>query len=218
MYLTFPTCSVKKILQNLPRYTCINFTPSIHTYIRMHVFFSILTHACTYLSILYVYTYLYVSEKGFDYVVINCGHHPASGEHYSYKKYQQSVSSFINNFNQLQLVEKSRLFWLENTAPPLREDHWVKVKKDWRTYHRLLLFHSIAMHEANRLNATMTVIPAFRLVVTIHTYARTYMLSYTYVLIHTYTPVHVGLHSPCLIKSAIVPTFQYQQSCHRSLD
>ncbi len=56
----------------------------------------------------------------------------------------------------------SRIFWLENTAPPLREDHWVKLKKDWRTYHRLLLFHSIAMHQADKLNATMTVIPAFR--------------------------------------------------------
>ena len=62
----------------------------------------------------------------------------------------------------LLLFRHSRIFWLENTAPPLREDHWVKLKKDWRTYHRLLLFHSIAMQEANKLNATMTVIPAFR--------------------------------------------------------
>ena len=60
------------------------------------------------------------------------------------------------------MTVRSRIFWLENTAPPLREDHWVKLKKDWRTYHRLLLFNSIAMHEAGKLNATMTVIPAFR--------------------------------------------------------
>jgi hypothetical protein len=51
---------------------------------------------------------------------------------------------------------------MENTAPPLRQDHWVVEKKDWRTYHRLMIFHSIAINEAISLNATLTVIPAFR--------------------------------------------------------
>lgn len=97
--------------------------------------------------------------EGYDYIIINCGHHPAAAEHFTYADYTSKVKEFIGNFKQIQ---KTRLFWLENTAPPIRQDHWVIEKKDWRTYHRLVLFNTIAMHEARGLNASLTVLPAFR--------------------------------------------------------
>lgn len=97
--------------------------------------------------------------EGYDYAVINCGHHPASKEHYSYSKYKSDVRLFID---EIISHRNTRIFWMENTAPPLRQDHWVVEKKDWRTYHRLMIFHSLAVNEARGLNASMTVIPAFR--------------------------------------------------------
>ena len=42
------------------------------------------------------------------------------------------------------------------------KDHWVVLKKDWRTYHRLLVFNYLALREAKKLNVSLTFLPAFQ--------------------------------------------------------
>ena len=99
---------------------------------------------------------------GFQYIIVNCGHHPASQAHYTYYMYKTVVSNLFDSFESEKVYEKAQLFWLENTGPLLRQDYWVIVKEDWRTYHRLMLFDAIAKNEISRrplLN--FGIIPAF---------------------------------------------------------
>jgi hypothetical protein len=101
--------------------------------------------------------------EGYDYIIINCGHHPASQDHYSYDKYDSTVNKLFDTFIKKNVTNFAKLIWLENTAPPLRQDHWVIEKEDWRTYHRLILFDSLAKkamkNRTDRLDIGL--IPAF---------------------------------------------------------
>lgn len=102
--------------------------------------------------------------KEYDYVVMNCGHHPAATAEYSYRKYDKLVEDFFNEMDRKEMVGKRKLFWVESVAIPLHQDSNVIEYKDWRTYHRLLLFDSIAK---NRLRifkpiSNVHVVPSFQ--------------------------------------------------------
>ena len=100
---------------------------------------------------------------GYDFVIFNCGHHPASRFHYKYEKYRNAVYNMIHEIPvQLAIKNgKTKFFWLENTAQPLRQDHWVFDKKDWRTLHRLYMFDKIAKQEMGKANFPYRLIHAF---------------------------------------------------------
>ena len=57
--------------------------------------------------------------NGYDYIIANCGHHPAAAEHFTYLEYTSKVNNFLLELHQHH--RRTRLFWLENTAPPLRQ-------------------------------------------------------------------------------------------------
>jgi hypothetical protein len=104
----------------------------------------------------------------YDYIILNCGHHPASHSHYSFHQYSEAVNKlfFILNAHAKHIDDpkkRGKIFWLENSAQPLREDHWVIEKLDWRTYHRLILFDAQAKEIfANKyLDLNVGLIPAF---------------------------------------------------------
>jgi hypothetical protein len=79
----------------------------------------------------------------FQFAVINCGHHPASKLHYSYDKYHNAVSDLLDIIHGRKLKAEEDgtkwpfVLWLDITAQPLRQDKYVILKQDWRTYHRL---------------------------------------------------------------------------------
>ena len=82
--------------------------------------------------------------KDYDYVVLNCGHHPAAKKEFTYSQYTTAVETLFRAIRSKYPKPSFKLFWLENVAIPLHQDHNVIFYKDWRTYHRLLLFDSIA--------------------------------------------------------------------------
>lgn len=99
---------------------------------------------------------------GYQYIIVNCGHHPASQSHYTFYMYRTVVAKLFDSFERKRVYEKAQLFWLENTGPILRQDYWVIVKEDWRTYHRLLLFDAIAKNEMSKKpSLDFGIIPAF---------------------------------------------------------
>ena len=102
-------------------------------------------------------------SHGYDYVVFNCGHHPASRFHYTYEKYRSAVYNLVHEASVQQAIQngKTKFFWLENTAQPLRQDHWVFDKKDWRTLHRLYMFDKIAKQELGNAHFPYRLIHAF---------------------------------------------------------
>lgn len=98
----------------------------------------------------------------YDFIIINCGHHPASQSHFSYELYEKAVNNLLNHLEAINCTSRLKLFWVENTAQPLRQDHWVVEKQDWRTYHRLVLFDALAkraLHEHQSLN--VRIVPAW---------------------------------------------------------
>lgn len=101
----------------------------------------------------------------FDYIVLNCGHHPAAHAHFTFSMYHSAVTKLFFSLAAQRVHERSRIFWVENTAQPLREDHWVIQKLDWRTYHRLILFDAQAKQQIayyHRLHGLeVGIVPAF---------------------------------------------------------
>jgi hypothetical protein len=58
--------------------------------------------------------------------------------------------------------KKSKLMWVENFAVPVHQDKGNIGHKDWRTYHRLLLFAVIAQKKIRESNVPMIIVPAFQ--------------------------------------------------------
>lgn len=114
-----------------------------------------------YLGAMYCQSSIANYALGFDYVVVNCGHHPAATTHYSYSFFKTVVTNMFMNFKKMAITEHSQIFWLENTAQPLRQDKWTFYYSDWRTYHRLLLFDGIAKSITGRMSLPIVVLPAF---------------------------------------------------------
>lgn len=103
--------------------------------------------------------------KDYKYIVMNCGHHPAATAEYSYRKYNTLVEDFFSEMRKRQVVGDRKLFWVENVAIPIHQDHNVIDYKDWRTYHRLLLFDYIAKQQAKKFISSIgqvRIAPAFQ--------------------------------------------------------
>ena len=95
--------------------------------------------------------------EGVDYVVMNCGHFPAQSAHYTFGQFRDTIQRLIGKIQSSQvLVPKvglpipTTIFWLENTAQPLRQDDYIMRTADWRTYHRLFLYDAIVRDEVKR--------------------------------------------------------------------
>lgn len=56
----------------------------------------------------------------------------------------------------------TKLFWVESVAPPLHQDQQTVEFKDWRTYHRILLFGHIASEELLKMKIPIQIVPAFQ--------------------------------------------------------
>ena len=103
-----------------------------------------------------------------DIIILNCGHHPGSGDkynqgkgHYTLEKYENTVRKLFEELDST-LAEKKihpLVLWLENSAQPLKQDDYVIKYGDWRTNHRLLLYHAIVNKELSKRN--IPTVPAF---------------------------------------------------------
>ena len=97
--------------------------------------------------------------KAHDFVMVNCGHHPAAGlGRYPLKDYKEIVRNLLDTavskgFN------NSNFAWLESVPQPLRYDEWFRGYRDWRSYHRLNVYN----YEANKLvtKANFSIVHAF---------------------------------------------------------
>jgi hypothetical protein len=90
---------------------------------------------------------------------MNCGHHPAAESHFTYPQYSQLVTEFFGEISKQNNVYK--LMWVENVAVPIHQDKGNVGHKDWRTYHRLLLFDYIAQKKIKESKLQIAIIPAF---------------------------------------------------------
>jgi len=94
---------------------------------------------------------------------MNCGHHAASHNHYGFQHYKKTVSNMLRGIEEDDLVNKKRYYWVESVAIPLHEDENVVKYKDWRTYHRLHLFNSLAEDVIRATkNLSIASVPAFQ--------------------------------------------------------
>ena len=100
----------------------------------------------------------------FNYVVLNCGHIPASSTHYTYTSYRNDVSSLFNSILSAQLPPTTLLFWIESLAPPLHIDEHSIQRQDQRTYHRMLIYHQIVQDEIlhKGLKNRIALVPGFQ--------------------------------------------------------
>lgn len=80
-----------------------------------------------------------------DFILVNCGHHPASEDHWSLDRYQRTIETYVKNADaSTSGVTQKNFIWMESNPQPFRNDSWVVQFKDWRTQHRLLLFNEVA--------------------------------------------------------------------------
>ena len=114
-----------------------------------------------YLGAMYCQPAIAKYAANFDLVIMNCGHLPASAAHFTYKSYQSAVASLMRTFQVDDVLARSQVLWLENTAQPLRQDKYTFEYKDWRTYHRLILFDAIAKSQIQNANVPISIVPAF---------------------------------------------------------
>jgi hypothetical protein len=132
--------------------------------------------ACTELTMMFIEAKFCESGiadkmKGVDYVLINCGHFPAQSAHYSFGQFRNVIeklllkvaaSEILNPISTVSGPSPTTLFWLENTAQPLRQDEYIIRTQDWRTYHRLMLFDAIVREEAKKnIPKQLHIVPAF---------------------------------------------------------
>lgn len=109
---------------------------------------------------------------GVDYIVMNCGHFPAQSAHYSFGQFRDTIQKLMGKIVESQVLEPkvglpvpTTIFWVENTAQPLRQDDYIISHDDWRTYHRLVLYDAIVAEEAKKIwpppQVHWNVVPAF---------------------------------------------------------
>jgi len=97
------------------------------------------------------------NPQKYDYILWNFGHWPASGMHHStFAQYTKMVDMAVKCASSF----KNKLFWVETAPLPLRNDVWVKQKKDWRTFHRIEAFNRYA--NAAFANIGVTIIPQWK--------------------------------------------------------
>ena len=74
---------------------------------------------------------------------------------------RRGVPSLFSEMKSRGVIGKRQLYWVESVAIPLHQDHNVIDYKDWRTYHRLLLFDNIVKQALKSFNCAR-VVPAFQ--------------------------------------------------------
>lgn len=79
----------------------------------------------------------------YEVIIMNCGHHDASGLHGSFTDYKKHVERQAKHAMELGL-KQDQLFWMESNPMPIRRDKYVIDEADWRTYYRLSVFNQIA--------------------------------------------------------------------------
>ena len=143
-----------------------------HTLVKVHVIsrlhFAILR--CNNMKIVFLNA-MYCEEETvdlfykYDFVVVNCGHHPASSKHFKFFQYRETVNKFFARLKgYLSKRRKTKkVIWIENVAIPLHQDEGVISNRDWRTYHRLLLFTDIAQNAIFKSGVPVQIVPAFQL-------------------------------------------------------
>ena len=97
--------------------------------------------------------------EGYDFVVINCGHHFAKHANFGYDFYTKAMRDlalemrdFVYSGNhKTHGNQHMKYFYLESVAPPVQEDEVKLNDVDMRTYHRMMIHDAIAMREL-RLN------------------------------------------------------------------
>jgi hypothetical protein len=89
------------------------------------------------------------------------GHHPAAASHYKYKTFRERMASFSATIVKSEMTS-TKLFWVESVAPPLHQDQQTIEFKDWRTYHRILLFGHIASEQLQKMKIPIQMVPAFQ--------------------------------------------------------
>ena len=112
-------------------------------------------------------------------------HSQAAEAHVTYLGYRGAVSGLLHKMRDLNVLGHSQVFWLENTAQPLRQDRYTFQYKDWRTYHRLILYDAIAKDLINDLNMAISVIPVPYVSVTL--FSRSLFLFF---ILHEHTPYY----------------------------
>ena len=98
--------------------------------------------------------------KGYDYVVLNCGHH-FSRVDISYNEFKYMTDSLSSKISSLQNNggnNNFELFWLENTAHPLTQSDG---NKDKSSYHRLVFLNNLALGSFKRFKLKYSIIRAF---------------------------------------------------------
>ena len=88
------------------------------------------------------------------------GHHPAAASHYKYETFRERMASFSSTIVKSGMIS-TKLFWVESVAPPLHQDQQTVEFKDWRTYHRILLFGHIASEQFLKMKIPIQIVPAF---------------------------------------------------------
>jgi hypothetical protein len=97
----------------------------------------------------------------FNYVVVNCANYQSFS---SYQDYRESLTKFLDVTLSAKLKFSNQLYWVESSAPVLRNEVNDLRKKDKRTYHRMLVYHQILQEEVVRkkIQNHITLIPAFQ--------------------------------------------------------
>ena len=74
-------------------------------------------------------------------VFFNCGHWPASQEHFTFDMYGDALEALIQKIKR---ISPNRFVFIETLPMPVRNDKFVKSFRDWRTLHRLYVYNRIA--------------------------------------------------------------------------
>ena len=124
-----------------------------------------------YLGAMYCQKGIPTFMDGYDYVIMNCGHHFAKHAFYDYELYSDVMRDLAIGLKDLVYSgnhrtrgdQKNHYFYLESVAPPLQEDENKIHDADLRTLHRLMIYDSIAFQQLKKyFNAELiNRIPAF---------------------------------------------------------
>ena len=87
-------------------------------------------------------------------IFINCGQHPASSKHHTAAEYRDVILKLVDGGKRKKL-QVSKLVWIESVPMPVRNDALIKEVKDWRTYHRIMLFNNISETIMRKHNVTI---------------------------------------------------------------
>ena len=77
------------------------------------------------------------------------------------RDYRNLVTNFFSEMKSRGIAGGNQIYWVESVAIPLHQDENLINYKDWRTYHRLLLFDNIVKETLKSIKY-VHVVPAFQ--------------------------------------------------------